>query len=149
MPPLIGSRLRRLEDPRLITGAGRYAGDVALPGLVHLAVFRSPLAQARIRALDLDQARAMPGVLAAWTVENLPDAARGFDEFAPRHVTRHPRPVLASGTVHTDGITDLPHDTRTHYRFLFHGSIRAYPKRRRWPAERYCDGRSIIRFSPT
>jgi carbon-monoxide dehydrogenase large subunit len=103
VPPLIGSRLRRLEDPRLITGAGRYAGDVALPGLVHLAVFRSSLAQARITALDLGEARAIPGVLAAWTVEDLPEGARTFDEFAPRHVTRHPRPVLASGTAHCVG----------------------------------------------
>jgi carbon-monoxide dehydrogenase large subunit len=103
VPPLIGSRLRRLEDPRLITGRGRYAGDIALPGLVYLAVFRSPLAQARITALDLDEPKTMPGVLAAWSAEDLPERARSFEEFAPRHVTRHPRPVLASGTVHYVG----------------------------------------------
>lgn len=65
--------------------------------LAHLALVRSTLPNARIASLDMDAAAAMPGVLAAWTVEDLPEGARAFDDFAPRHVARHPRPVLASG----------------------------------------------------
>src|SRR5437016_12986909 len=99
MPPLIGSRLRRLEDPRLITGQGRYSGDIPLPGLVHLAFVRSPLPHARVSDVDLDEARILPGVLVAWTAQDLPESARQMDDWAPRHVTRHPRPVLASEEV--------------------------------------------------
>ena len=91
--------MRRLEDPRLITGRGRYSGDVALPGLVHLAVVRSPLPHALVSGVDLDEARALPGVLAAWTAEDLPQSARQFEDWTPRHVTRHQRPVLASDEV--------------------------------------------------
>ncbi|MBJ7600856.1 xanthine dehydrogenase family protein molybdopterin-binding subunit [Candidatus Nephthysia bennettiae] len=99
MPPLIGSRLRRLEDPRLITGQGRYSGDIPLSELVHLAVVRSPLPHARVSNVDLEEARALPGVLAAWLAADLPETARLFDDWAPRHVTRRPRPVLASDEV--------------------------------------------------
>ena len=65
--------------------------------LAHLALVRSTLPNARIASLEMDTAAAIPGVLAAWTVEDLPEGARAFDDFAPRHVARHPRPVLASG----------------------------------------------------
>jgi carbon-monoxide dehydrogenase large subunit len=99
MPPLIGTRLRRLEDPRLITGRGRYSGDIDLPGLVHLALVRSTLPHALLSGVDLEEARALPGVLAAWTAADLPDGARHFEDWAPRHVTRRPRPVLASDEV--------------------------------------------------
>ncbi|MDQ6790303.1 MAG: xanthine dehydrogenase family protein molybdopterin-binding subunit [Candidatus Dormibacteraeota bacterium] len=99
MPPLIGTRLRRLEDPRLITGRGRYSGDIDLPGLVHLAVVRSTLPHALVSGVDLEEARALPGVLAAWTAADLPDGARHFEDWAPRHVTGRPRPVLASDEV--------------------------------------------------
>jgi carbon-monoxide dehydrogenase large subunit len=88
-----------VEDPRLITGRGRYSGDISLPDLAHLAVVRSPLPHARITAVDLADATALPGVLAAWTAEDLPEPARNFDDWAPRHVTSRPRPVLASGEV--------------------------------------------------
>ena len=99
MPPLIGSRVRRLEDPKLITGRGRYAGDIPLPGLVHLVVSRSPLPHGRLGALDLTEVRSLPGVLAAWSAEDLPESARALQGFAPRHVTKHAWPVLASGEV--------------------------------------------------
>jgi aerobic carbon-monoxide dehydrogenase large subunit len=99
MPPLIGSRLRRLEDPRLVTGRGRYSGDIVLADLAHLAVVRSPLPHARIAGVELGEARDMPGVLAAWTAEDLPETARHFDDWAPRHVQRRPRPVLAGDEV--------------------------------------------------
>ncbi len=74
MPPYIGRRMRRVEDERLITGKGRFAGDVKLDDLVHVAFCRSTLPHARIEYIDTSAARAMPGVLAVWTADDLPEA---------------------------------------------------------------------------
>src|SRR5438094_8640360 len=60
---LFGARVRRREDARLVTGHGRYVADVALPGLLHVAVHRSPHAHARIVRVDPDEARRRPGVV--------------------------------------------------------------------------------------
>jgi carbon-monoxide dehydrogenase large subunit len=67
----VGGDVLRKEDPRLLTGQGRYIDDLALPGMVWMAVVRSPLAHARIKAVDVSAALAMPGVLAALTGEDL------------------------------------------------------------------------------
>jgi aerobic carbon-monoxide dehydrogenase large subunit len=63
----VGSPLRRPDDPRLITGRGRYVDDVSLPRMVHVAFVRSPHAHARIAALDLDDARGAAGVVGVLT----------------------------------------------------------------------------------
>jgi len=60
---LFGARVRRREDARLVTGQGRYVADVALPGLLHVAVHRSPHAHARIVRIDAAEARCHPGVV--------------------------------------------------------------------------------------
>src|SRR5438132_3294048 len=60
---LFGARVRRREDARLVTGHGRYVADVALPGLLHVAVHRSPHAHARLLAVCADVARRGPGVV--------------------------------------------------------------------------------------
>src|SRR5206468_4540200 len=60
---LFGARVRRREDARLITGRGRYVADVAHPGLLHVAVQRSPHAHARIVRIDSAPARCRPGVV--------------------------------------------------------------------------------------
>ncbi|HKA80022.1 MAG TPA: xanthine dehydrogenase family protein molybdopterin-binding subunit [Xanthobacteraceae bacterium] len=60
----IGQSVPRFEDPRLITGGGRYVGDMVLPGMVYGYVLRSPHAHARIRSIDTSKAKAAPGVLA-------------------------------------------------------------------------------------
>src|SRR5947199_186437 len=60
---LFGARVRRREDARLVTGQGRYVADVALPGLLHVAVHRSPHAHARIVRVDPTPARRRPGVV--------------------------------------------------------------------------------------
>ena len=70
---LFGRAVRRVEDPRLITGAGTYVDDVQPPGLVHAAFLRSYLAHAAIRRVDVGRARLAPGVLAAWTAADLRD----------------------------------------------------------------------------
>src|SRR5581483_9641578 len=63
----IGQSVRRVEDPRFLTGRGRYVDDIALPRMAHGAVLASPHAHARIRAIDTAAAKAMPGVLAVLT----------------------------------------------------------------------------------
>ena len=63
----------RREDRRLITGAGRYTADVNLPGQLFAAFVRADRASARIRSVDLDAARAAPGVLAAYSAADTAD----------------------------------------------------------------------------
>ena len=61
---LVGGRVERVEDGRILIGRGRYVDDVALPGMLHAAFVRSPLAHARITSIDTTEARALPGVVA-------------------------------------------------------------------------------------
>ena len=69
-----GSPVKRLEDPKLLTGASRYTSDFNLPGTVHLAVVRSPLAHARILGIDATATEEMPGVLGVFTGQDMADA---------------------------------------------------------------------------
>jgi carbon-monoxide dehydrogenase large subunit len=64
---LIGARVKRKEDPRLITGAAAYTGDIQLPGMRYVMLVRSPYAHARIRGIDTSTALKRPGVRAVIT----------------------------------------------------------------------------------
>lgn len=59
----IGRPLRRFEDRRLVTGAGKYVEDVRIADLWHVAVLRSPYAHARLISIDVSKARQAPGVI--------------------------------------------------------------------------------------
>src|SRR5438445_3212956 len=63
----IGQPLKRREDPRLLTGAGRFVDDLRPPGCVHVVLLRSPHASARLTRLDVARARRAPGVVAVVT----------------------------------------------------------------------------------
>ena len=63
---MIGESLKRLEDPRLIRGDGRFVGDIEPAGTVHAVFVRSTEARGRIIEVDLDDARAMPGVVGVY-----------------------------------------------------------------------------------
>src|SRR5947209_3862227 len=67
LPKLVGTRVKRREDPRLIRGAGTYVDDVAIVGMQHLAFKRSDVAHGRIRSIDTSAAEAMDGVEAVFT----------------------------------------------------------------------------------
>jgi carbon-monoxide dehydrogenase large subunit len=69
-----GSGIRRREDPRLITGTATYTDDLTLPGLLHMAVLRSPHAHARIRKIDAARAKKAPGVHAVFTAADVGSA---------------------------------------------------------------------------
>lgn len=104
MPEGIGNRRRRVEDPPLLRGGGRFAGDLRLRGMVHLATVRSPFGRARVGSIDTSAARALPGVLAVWTAGDLPGPARSVaEDFVPGGLGRFPRPVLAQGEVRYGG----------------------------------------------
>jgi carbon-monoxide dehydrogenase large subunit len=62
-----GASIKRSEDPRILTGTGRYVDDIKLPGMLHAAFVRSPLAHARVLSVDVSAARALPGVVAVLT----------------------------------------------------------------------------------
>jgi len=66
-----GASVKRSEDPRILTGRGRYIADVKLPGMLHAAFVRSPLAHGRVLAVDASAARALPGVVAVFTGADL------------------------------------------------------------------------------
>lgn len=70
----VGKRLVRKEDGRLLTGRGTFTDDFRLPGLLHAAFARSPVARGRIRSIDISQAQAIPGVRAVYLCED-------FDRF--------------------------------------------------------------------
>ena len=68
---VVGQPLRRKEDARVITGQTRWTDNLTLPGLLHLAIVRSPLAHARITGADVSAALERPGVVAAFTGRDL------------------------------------------------------------------------------
>jgi len=63
----IGRSMKRVEDPRLLTGHGTYADDIHLSGMAHAAVLRSPHAHARIKSINTSKAKALPGVILVMT----------------------------------------------------------------------------------
>ncbi len=102
--------VRRVEDPRLLKGAGSYTDDIQLPGTAYGVVLRSPHAAAAVRSVDTAAAKAMPGVVAVYVaadldadgIGTLPCAAKvknrdGSDQVTPE------RPVLARDAVHHAG----------------------------------------------
>jgi carbon-monoxide dehydrogenase large subunit len=72
-PKIIGARVKRTEDPRLLTGVGAYTDDRDVAGALHVAFRRSDQSHARIRAVDCLAARNAPGVVAAFTAEDFDD----------------------------------------------------------------------------
>ena len=70
-PPWFGQSVQRLEDDALLRGAGRFVDDIALPGLRHTAFLRSPHAHARILAIEVAAAEALPGVVRVLTYTDL------------------------------------------------------------------------------
>ena len=74
--PAVGRSVRRLENARRVRGEGNYVDDVHVPGMLHATVVRSPVAHARVRALDASAARSMPGVEAILGAGELGESLR-------------------------------------------------------------------------
>jgi carbon-monoxide dehydrogenase large subunit len=75
-PKLFGARVKRVEDPRFLTGRGRYVDDIERPGMLHVAFVRSSVAHADVVDVDVSAARALPGVHAVVTGADIADLAR-------------------------------------------------------------------------
>jgi aerobic carbon-monoxide dehydrogenase large subunit len=67
----VGGGVLRKEDPELVTGHARYVDNISLPGMLWIGIVRSPFAHARITSVELSRARDMPGVIAAFSGEDL------------------------------------------------------------------------------
>src|SRR4051812_3056000 len=67
----LGKSVKRKEDGRFLVGRGNYVDDIRLPGMLHMAILRSPFAHARIRSIDTSRAAALEGVVAVVTGEKL------------------------------------------------------------------------------
>jgi carbon-monoxide dehydrogenase large subunit len=96
-----GTPIKRREDPKLITGSGTFVDDIVLPGMLHMAVVRSPYAHARILSVDATAARAMPGVVAVITSE---EAKESIPPFPPNQGPKQPpRYLIARDRVRVVG----------------------------------------------
>ncbi len=74
---MFGAAVKRREDPRLITGHGYYTEDTNLPGQTYMAVLRSPYGHAKIRSINTEKAKKLPGVVAVFTGQDLADGGIG------------------------------------------------------------------------
>jgi len=97
--PVFGSSVRRVEDPHLIRGAGRYVDDLQPAGCLHAVFLRSHLAHATIGQIDLRAARKAAGVVAVWSAADLVDLKPLEIEEAVDGMPRPERRVLSSGRV--------------------------------------------------
>src|SRR6186997_2717069 len=68
----LGKAIKRTEDPRFITGEGRFLDDIKLQSMTHMAILRSPYAHANIRSIDTSGAASMPGVIAVFVGADIP-----------------------------------------------------------------------------
>jgi carbon-monoxide dehydrogenase large subunit len=92
----IGQSVTRLEDLALVTGNGRFVGDMNLPHQLHLRLVRSQIANGRLVGIDKSQALAMPGVVAVWTGEDIADVPPvDFRDPSLEALLPYRQPVLA------------------------------------------------------
>jgi carbon-monoxide dehydrogenase large subunit len=96
-PGPIGQPLRRKEDDRLLRGQGRFSDDFALPRQVYAAMVRSPHPHAHIVAIEIETARAMPGVVGAFTGADLAHEGLGAIPHSPVPSNRYDLKLRAPG----------------------------------------------------
>ncbi len=108
MAKLIGKRITRNEDPRLLTGQALFVDDVELPGMLHAAFLRSEYAHARLKGIDLSAALERPGVVAAFTAEDM------GDDWAPGPPLVIPPPTIENVEFYTRTQVPLVKDKVRH-----------------------------------
>jgi aerobic carbon-monoxide dehydrogenase large subunit len=98
--PWIGQSVERLEDPPLVTGRGGFAGDINFPHQLTMRIVRSPYAHGRIGSIDTKAARALPGVFAVWTANDIAEVPPvDFREGSIPALDPYRQPVLAKERV--------------------------------------------------
>ena len=106
---LVGAKIHRREDPRLITGHGRYTDDLARSGVLHMSVVRSPHAHARIKSIGIEAAKKAPGVVAVFIAQDFSGVINGpathpvAPVFAPEKKANPPRYPIAKQEVAYQG----------------------------------------------
>src|SRR6266516_3688360 len=101
---LIGASIRRVEDAPLITGVGCYTEDIHLPGMLHMALLRSPYPHAKIISINTSTAKAMAGVIAVVTGDDLNEQLSVPAIPMVPGMKIPPHPLLARGAVHAAGV---------------------------------------------
>src|SRR6266566_8731713 len=102
--PYIGRAMKRVEDPRLIRGIATYVDDIALPGMLHVAILRSPYAHARINRIETGAAKALAGVVVVCTGAEVNDKCGVVPCTSPMPDSKIPKhTVLAGGRVYFVG----------------------------------------------
>ena len=101
LPKLVGSRIKRREDPRLIQGRATYVDDLKIAGMHHLAFKRSDIAHGRIKSIDVSAAQAMEGVEAVFTGTQLVDLIPPMPVGTPYRTPEHR--AIATDTVRYAG----------------------------------------------
>src|SRR2546425_8096587 len=97
----VGKPVRRVEDARLLRGAGEFVDDLRREGMLHAAIVRSPVAHGVIRAVNGEEARSMPGVRAVYTAVDVAKASGGSVPTVPLRLAPLPelvpfeQPVIA------------------------------------------------------
>lgn len=92
-PQMMGARVSRLEDPRLLSGQARFLDDIQVPGMLEVAFVRSPHAAAKILSIDVEEARRLPGVYAVMTHQECPIMLWNKESY------KVGQPALANGEV--------------------------------------------------
>jgi carbon-monoxide dehydrogenase large subunit len=105
---IIGKRVKRVEDPRLLTGGALFVDDVNLPDMLHAAFLRSDYAHARIKSIDTSQAAALPGVVGVFTAEDM------GEDWEPGPPLVSPPPTLENVTFHSRRQVPLVKDKVRH-----------------------------------
>ena len=96
----IGQSVERLEDPPLVRGRGRFAGDIAFPHQLCMRLVRSNHAHGCIVRIDATEARALRGVVAVWTADDVADIPPiDFREGRIEKLEPYRQPILATGRV--------------------------------------------------
>lgn len=92
----IGKSVRRIEDLPLLTGSGRYAADVSVPGMLYMRIVRSSVAFGRLTGIRAEEARRHPGAVAVWTAVDVTDVPPiDFRMTSVPGLERYRQPVLA------------------------------------------------------
>ena len=104
----IGERIKRNEDPRLLTGQALFVDDVEIPGMLHAAFVRSDYAHARILSIDVSAALEKPGVVAVFTAEDM------GDDWEPGPPLVSPPPTVENVTFHSRRQAPLVKDKVRH-----------------------------------
>jgi carbon-monoxide dehydrogenase large subunit len=101
---ILGQSVPRLEDPPLLTGRGAFVGDIGFPHQLHMRIVRSAYANAVLRSVDVAAARAVPGVVAVWTVADIADLPPiDFRDPAAEALRPYRQPLLARERLHYVG----------------------------------------------